>query len=45
MTRNPMAGYELPKSKDQSHEVVPPEVEDLVALLNAATERIPDHRT
>ena len=40
--RNPLAGYELPKSKYQSHEVVPPEVEELVALLNAAVERIPD---
>jgi integrase len=40
--RNPMAGYELPKSKYQAHEVVPPEVEELVALLNAAAERIPD---
>ncbi|MDQ3979957.1 MAG: tyrosine-type recombinase/integrase [Actinomycetota bacterium] len=40
--RNPLAGYELPKSKYQSHEVVPPEVEDLVALLNSAAEHIPD---
>jgi integrase len=40
--RNPMAGYELPKSKYQAHEVVPPEVDELVALLNAAAERIPD---
>ncbi|MDQ4069892.1 MAG: tyrosine-type recombinase/integrase, partial [Actinomycetota bacterium] len=40
--RNPLAGYELPKSKYQSHEVVPPEVEDLVGLLNAAADRIPD---
>lgn len=40
--RNPLAGYELPKSKYQSQEVVPPEVDDLVALLDAAAERIPD---
>src|SRR5207253_2860214 len=38
---NPLAGYELPKSKHQSHEVVPAEVEELVGLLNAG-ERIPD---
>ena len=42
VTRNPMAGYELPKSKYMKREVVPPELEDLVALLNGATERIPD---
>jgi len=42
VTRNPMAGYELPKSKYMQREVVPPEVEDLVALLNGATERVPD---
>ena len=42
VTRNPMAGYELPKSKYMKREVVPPELEDLVALLNGATQRIPD---
>jgi len=42
VTRNPMAGYELPKSKYMKREVVPPELEDLVALLNGATKRIPD---
>jgi len=42
VTRNPMAGYELPKSKYMQREVVPPEVEDLVAMLNGAAEHIPD---
>ena len=42
VTRNPLAGYEIPKSKYVPREVVPPEVEDIVALLNGAAERIPD---
>ncbi len=42
VTRNPMAGYELPKSKYMKREVVPPEIEDLVAFLNGAAEHIPD---
>lgn len=42
VTRNPMLGYEIPKSKSVTREVVPPEVEDLVALLNGAAQRTPD---
>jgi integrase len=42
VTRNLMAGYELPRSKYMAREVVPPEVEELVSLLNGAAERTPD---
>ncbi len=42
VTRNPLLGYEIPKSKYVPHEVVPPEVEELIALLNGAVEHTPD---
>jgi integrase len=42
VSRNPLLGYEIPKSKYVPREVVPPEVEELVALLNGAAEHTPD---
>jgi integrase len=42
ISRNPMLGFELPRSKHVAREVVPPEVAELVALLNGARERDPE---
>ena len=38
IARNPMAEFELPRSKHVKREVIPPEINDLIALLNAANE-------
>lgn len=42
VSRNPLAGYELPRSRYISHEVVPPEVDEVIALLEGAAEHTPD---
>lgn len=42
VSRNPLRGYEIPKSKYVARQVVPPEIEELVSLLNGAAEHIPD---
>jgi len=41
-TRHPLTNYELPTSTQVSREVVPPEVEEVVLLLNSAFEIVPD---
>lgn len=33
-----MSEFELPRSKHVKREVIPPEIDDLIALLNAANE-------
>ena len=38
ISRNPMAEFELPRSKHVKREVIPPEVEELISLLNGANE-------
>ena len=38
IARNPMSDFELPRSKHVKREVIPPEVHDLIALLNGANE-------
>ena len=40
--RDPMSAFELPRSTHVSHERVPPEVEELILLLDAAVALTPD---
>jgi integrase len=40
--QNPLDGFELPRSKYVAREVMPPEIDELVALLNGAAEHAPD---
>lgn len=42
ITRDPMAGFELPTSRYASKERTPPEIEELSILLREAVELVPD---
>jgi integrase len=42
ISRNPMASFQLPTSKQVSKERLPPEVEELTIFLNAALNEVPD---
>ena len=42
IARNPMGDFELPRSKHVKSEVIPPEIDDLISLLNSANEHEPD---
>lgn len=42
VSRNPVLGYELPKSSYVQREVVPPEIDELVGLLKGAIEKAPE---